>query len=181
MNQTIRLRRQSSHGNDIEGFNGYDDPLQVGSTTNTLLEKVAALQNRNIQLETVRYSLNAQLEILRERLEKREKEETRDAMQDDPLMVAFSQTLKSRSLWLIGLLLLQSCSSYILQANSAVIQRHPKILIFLTMLVCAFSVHFFFGVIHFHFHSARIPLYTLSRSEVAEMLEINLVLLSFKE
>lgn len=39
--------------------------------------------------------------------------------------------------WLVGLLIFQSCSSFILAANSELIAAHPAIIYFLTMLVGA--------------------------------------------
>lgn len=49
----------------------------------------------------------------------------------------FLTAFKSRVSWLIGLLVLQSCSSFILSDNEELIQRHPSIVYFLTMLVGA--------------------------------------------
>ena len=51
--------------------------------------------------------------------------------------VTFRQALVDRAGWLIGLLALQSCSSFILAANEKLIQMHPTIIYFLTMLVGA--------------------------------------------
>jgi Mg/Co/Ni transporter MgtE len=51
--------------------------------------------------------------------------------------VTFLQSLYDRSSWLIGLLIFQSCSSYILAANIELLERHPSIIYFLTMLVGA--------------------------------------------
>ena len=45
--------------------------------------------------------------------------------------------IKERARWLVGLLVLQSCSSFILSANEALLQKHPAIIYFLTMLVGA--------------------------------------------
>lgn len=49
----------------------------------------------------------------------------------------FLTALRSRAIWLVGLLAFQSCSSFILAGNEALIQRHPAIVYFLTMLVGA--------------------------------------------
>lgn len=49
----------------------------------------------------------------------------------------FFENMINRSGWLIGLLVFQSCSSFILSSNEALIQRHPNIIYFLTMLVGA--------------------------------------------
>ena len=49
----------------------------------------------------------------------------------------YEDSVRDRGKWLVGLLVLQSCSSFILAANEALLQRHPAIIYFLTMLVGA--------------------------------------------
>lgn len=49
----------------------------------------------------------------------------------------FIDQLKERASWLIGLLVLQSCSSFIIQNNQRFLQKHMTIVQFLTMLVGA--------------------------------------------
>ena len=49
----------------------------------------------------------------------------------------FFQSLLDRGSWLVGLLVLQSFSSFILQHNEALLQKHAVIVRFLTMLVGA--------------------------------------------
>lgn len=49
----------------------------------------------------------------------------------------FMDQLKERASWLIGLLVLQSCSSFIIQNNQRFLQKHMTIVQFLTMLVGA--------------------------------------------
>lgn len=49
----------------------------------------------------------------------------------------FFANMVDRSAWLIGLLIFQSCSSFILSSNEGLIQKHPNIIYFLTMLVGA--------------------------------------------
>ncbi|KAL3781583.1 hypothetical protein HJC23_007103 [Cyclotella cryptica] len=49
----------------------------------------------------------------------------------------FRQQVKERAGWLIGLLFLQSCSSFIIQYNERFLQSHMVIVQFLTMLVGA--------------------------------------------
>ena len=51
--------------------------------------------------------------------------------------VTFLDALRSRANWLVGLLALQSCSGFILSRNEALLQDHPTIIYFLTMLVGA--------------------------------------------
>jgi hypothetical protein len=51
--------------------------------------------------------------------------------------VSFLDAMKDRANWLVGLLILQSCSGFILSNNEALLERHPVIIYFLTMLVGA--------------------------------------------
>lgn len=51
--------------------------------------------------------------------------------------ISFGRALYDRCSWLIGLLLFQSCSSYILADNVELLQSHPAIIFYLTMLVGA--------------------------------------------
>ena len=49
----------------------------------------------------------------------------------------FYGALQARASWLVGLLVLQSCSSFILEGSDALLSTHPSIVYFLTMLVGA--------------------------------------------
>ena len=51
--------------------------------------------------------------------------------------VSFIDALKDRATWLVGLLAVQSCSGFILSRNEALLENHPVIIYFLTMLVGA--------------------------------------------
>ncbi|KAL7553855.1 hypothetical protein ACHAWF_017417 [Thalassiosira exigua] len=51
--------------------------------------------------------------------------------------VSFGDAFRSRAYWLVGLLALQSCSGFILSRNELLLQDHPVIIYFLTMLVGA--------------------------------------------
>lgn len=51
--------------------------------------------------------------------------------------ITFVDAMKSRARWLVGLLVLQSCSGFILSRNEILLQDHPVIIYFLTMLVGA--------------------------------------------
>ena len=51
--------------------------------------------------------------------------------------ITFLDAMKSRAYWLVGLLALQSCSGFILSRNELLLQDHPVIIYFLTMLVGA--------------------------------------------
>jgi Mg/Co/Ni transporter MgtE len=49
----------------------------------------------------------------------------------------FWESVRDRASWLVGLLVFQSCSSFILAQNDQLLQNHPVIVHFLTMLVGA--------------------------------------------
>jgi len=51
--------------------------------------------------------------------------------------LTFQDALRDRAYWLVGLLTLQSMSGFILQRNEELLQTHPIIIYFLTMLVGA--------------------------------------------
>lgn len=51
--------------------------------------------------------------------------------------VSFVDALRDRAYWLVGLLAFQSCSGFILSRNEALLETHPVIIYFLTMLVGA--------------------------------------------
>ncbi|KAL3808058.1 hypothetical protein ACHAXA_008000 [Cyclostephanos tholiformis] len=51
--------------------------------------------------------------------------------------VTFVDALRSQSNWLVGLLVLQSCSGIVLSNNEALLTKHPNIVYYLTMLVGA--------------------------------------------
>eukprot|EP00540_Astrosyne_radiata_P014003 CAMPEP_0116842526 /NCGR_PEP_ID=MMETSP0418-20121206/11569_1 /TAXON_ID=1158023 /ORGANISM="Astrosyne radiata, Strain 13vi08-1A" /LENGTH=384 /DNA_ID=CAMNT_0004473153 /DNA_START=163 /DNA_END=1318 /DNA_ORIENTATION=- len=51
--------------------------------------------------------------------------------------LSFVDAIKDRSAWLVGLLVLQSCSGFILSRNEDLLAHHPTIIYFLTMLVGA--------------------------------------------
>lgn len=51
--------------------------------------------------------------------------------------LSFFAALRDRAYWLVGLLAFQSCSGFILARNEALLQNHPVVVYFLTMLVGA--------------------------------------------
>jgi len=51
--------------------------------------------------------------------------------------ISFIDALRDRAYWLVGLLAFQSCSGFILSQNEALLETHPFIVFFLTMLVGA--------------------------------------------
>lgn len=110
------------------------------------------LQNRNQELETLVHSLKKHLDHSRHR-EKKILKVLEDAgidhhiefghVDDDyehSLNVgepSYVRGVIDRSSWLVGLLIFQSLSSYILRYNEALLQSHPVIVYYLTMLVGA--------------------------------------------
>ena len=53
----------------------------------------------------------------------------------DESNISFFSSLQDRGGWLVGLLIFQSCSSFILSANNSLLTTHPSVVFFLTMLV----------------------------------------------
>jgi cation transporter-like permease len=51
--------------------------------------------------------------------------------------ISFGEALRDRAYWLVGLLAMQSCSGFILARNEMLLETHPVIIYFLTMLVGA--------------------------------------------
>lgn len=51
--------------------------------------------------------------------------------------ISFRDAFRDRAYWLVGLLCFQSCSGFILSRNEELLQNHPVIIFFLTMLVGA--------------------------------------------
>ena len=128
--------------------------------TESKLEPIPEMLNRIIELETVVTSVKQLLEISRLREKKLalaledfgvnvslvidlEAGSTTESISSGnfscPLepQITFFQSLFDRGGWLIGLLVFQSCSSFILSANEELLRNHPSIVYFLTMLVGA--------------------------------------------
>lgn len=132
----------------------------ITSITEEEKSRCPEMQNRIVELETTVTSLRQLLDISRNREKK-----LSNALEDfgvnvslvidletggdkssfayskyscplEPQMTFF-QALFDRGGWLIGLLVFQSCSSFILSANEGLLRNHPTIVYFLTMLVGA--------------------------------------------
>lgn len=108
------------------------------------------LTNRNAELETLVSSLKHMLDISRHRekkillaLDANGGTIKLDFDRDDILdeghnkEAPFVRNMIDRACWLIGLLIFQSGSSFILEYNEKILQTHPTIIYFLTMLVGA--------------------------------------------
>lgn len=117
----------------IDPENGYS-PAEINS-----------LHNKNKDLEQAVTNLKQTLEVARIREKKLIKaiddlggSVNLDSLSDEPIEnVTFYSDLLDRGTWLIGLLIFQSCSSFILSSFEDLLQRHPSIVYFLTMLVGA--------------------------------------------
>lgn len=119
-----------------------DPDLESGSP------EITSILNRNVELETLVTGLKQMLDTsrYRERQLVRALEElggSVDLTPDESGLGSFFdnstflQGLLNRSSWLIGLLIFQSFSSYILSNNEELLQNHPSIVFYLTMLVGA--------------------------------------------
>lgn len=116
--------------------------LEAGSV------ELATATNRNAELEMLVTGLKQMLETSRQR--ERQLIKALDDLGGKVELVTdghsegrffdnstFFQNLINRATWLIGLLIFQSLSSYILSSNVELFQDHPSVVFFLTMLVGA--------------------------------------------
>lgn len=154
MSHALRYRNiRSTALPDLESSDGADMSPTVGET----------LANRNSELEMLLHSTRQLLDLSRHR-EKRLLEQLelagvtlssddKDDLLNHHMDIASDTTgshhdnynnirsflvhLYYRGAWLVGLLIFQSCSSFILASNEQLLQRHPNIVYFLTMLVGA--------------------------------------------
>ena len=78
----------------------------------------AALRERNAELESALSRTEGLCEVL-----------------DDG--GGWTSSLRTRATWLLGLLVCQSCSSFVLADNEALLVAHPTVIYFMTMLVGA--------------------------------------------
>lgn len=127
------LRNRKLQGSDLESINTSD------------------LQNRLQELETLNSSLKKLLDVSRRRERKLVKvledmgaeyrldSDLNEDVADDLYNCEpdFFHSMIDRSCWLVGLLIFQSLSSFILKYNEDLLQTHPVIVYFLTMLVGA--------------------------------------------
>eukprot|EP01032_Pedospumella_encystans_P018160 gene18160-20682_t len=113
-------------------------------------QEFAELANRNAELEMLVHDLKKMLDISRHRekkillaLDANGGKVNLDFDRDDLLDEgkfedpSFVNNMIDRGSWLIGLLVFQSFSSFILAYNEKMLQTHPAIIYFLTMLVGA--------------------------------------------
>ena len=128
--------------NSFSYSSGFDIEDGNKKTSGALLSKISDLQQKNADLESINGTLKYQIEVMKNRLKRMDGESAADLSSVDDAFdttssSSFHAGLIDRSLWLTGLLVFQSCSSFILQANEAMINEHPAVIFFLTMLVGA--------------------------------------------
>jgi len=92
---------------------------------------------RSVRAENER--LTAELESSRVRIEELEELSSRteglcEVLDDGG---GWTSSLRSRATWLLGLLVAQSCSSFVLADNEQLLVTHPTVIFFMTMLVGA--------------------------------------------
>jgi hypothetical protein len=124
---SLRYRKEKD-SEDIES--GGDNPDEFSDDQGTLLSKLTQLQQRNRELE--RNLSTAQNQLLAKSYQKDE-----NRKDDKPSSLSESSDLYDRGTWLIGLLILQSCSSFILAKYETLLAEHQALIYFLTMLVGA--------------------------------------------
>lgn len=133
---SLRLRKTAT---DMEGAVSTLPPDQ----------QITFLSHQNNELDILNMNLRKMLELSRHRERKMAKmldeagigHHMDDPADKDDLEAlgdsSFTKQLLDRSVWLIGLLIFQSLSSFILRSNEELLQKHPIIVYFLTMLVGA--------------------------------------------
>lgn len=109
-----------------------------------LPSELQSFQNQNAELEVQLANQKKLLELAR--LRERKLAKMLDEMgvshdvvelSDDFQDFSFRRSIIDRSSWLIGLLVFQSLSSFVLRRYESLLQHHPSIVYFLTMLVGA--------------------------------------------
>lgn len=118
---SLRLRKEKD-GEDLESGGSEF----FAADQDNLLSKLTKLQQRNRELER---SLSSTQNQLYAKSYQKDDAKTEDAMP--------SNDLYDRGIWLIGLLILQSCSSFILANYEKLLAEHQALIYFLTMLVGA--------------------------------------------
>lgn len=110
-----------------------EEDLESGNSLNndqgTLLSKITLLQQRNRELERSLTSSQNQLYS--------KSPPENEARADVTSPGSLPNDLYDRGRWLIGLLVLQSCSSFILANYEKLLAEHQALIYFLTMLVGA--------------------------------------------
>ena len=97
-------------------------------TQGTLLSKLTQLQQKNRELERT-------LTVTQNQLYSKTSQADETSSRDSP--AGSTNDLFERGRWLIGLLILQSCSSFILANYEKLLAEHQALIYFLTMLVGA--------------------------------------------
>ena len=120
----MSLRFRKEKDDDLESGGGSEI---FSGDQSTLLSKLTQLQQKNRELE--RTLATTQNQLYAKSYQKDDiKVEDRSGLSND---------LYDRGSWLIGLLILQSCSSFILANYEKLLSEHQALIYFLTMLVGA--------------------------------------------
>lgn len=114
----------------IEGLENDVESLQKLLDMSKLREKKLAVALEN-------FGLNPSLVVDMEEAHDKTSSSVKNLICPLEPELTFVQALSDRGGWLIGLLIFQSCSSFILSANEELLRNHPSIVYFLTMLVGA--------------------------------------------
>ena len=122
----MSLRNRRDKEEDLEsggGMSSFSSDQQ-----GTLLSKLTQLQQKNRELEQSLSSAQNQLYA---------KNNQKDSAKTENRASLEASDLYDRGSWLLGLLLLQSCSSFILASYETLLGKHQALIYFLTMLVGA--------------------------------------------
>jgi Mg/Co/Ni transporter MgtE len=127
MKPELRFRKDKAV--DLEG--GVPDSLAALQSQNADLE--VQLTNQRKLVDVLRLRERKMLKVMDELGIAHDVADVSEELQDG----SFMRGLVDRSSWLFGLLIFQSLSSVILRRNEELLQAHPTIVYFLTMLVGA--------------------------------------------
>lgn len=117
--------------------------VESNTNENEYLTTINELQQHNLALKQQIDSLRIKERKLLSALQANGVSSIEEELENDadfcPIepRITFFKSLVDRGGWLIGLLIFQSCSSYILENNELLLKEHPSIIFFLTMLVGA--------------------------------------------
>lgn len=128
----LRLRRNTS---DVESALEINEHPELVARNAELEIQLIALRQ---QLEAARHKEKKLLNLLKQSGNISSVDLDSFTTCDNPdNRAGFFSSLLDRAVWLIGLLIIQSCSSFILAFNERLLRNHTAIVYFLTMLVGA--------------------------------------------
>jgi len=134
--------RFSTNTNEVGKEEEFVVTDSIGNKLEMLQHKNELLENKLLQLEEDNQNLQETCscyQIVIETFEGEGRKSETNEGDTCPIEpdISFIDAMRDRAYWLVGLLAFQSCSGFILSRNEALLETHPVIIYFLTMLVGA--------------------------------------------